>query len=105
MPGPSYDSGRRVMARTSWPSSISAGTSRLPMKPVAPVTRTVVMRVSLARHRARARSAQRLAARRASNRDMAGVAVTPCRSTEMTTVKATVDHSHDSPGTSWWLVA
>ena len=29
----------------------------------------------------------------------------PVQSTETTTVKATVDHSHDSPGTWSWLVA
>ena len=43
--------------------------------------------------------------RRASSRAIAGVAVTPCSSTETMTVKATVDHSHGSSGRTWWLVA
>ena len=42
VPGPSYSSGRRVIARTSCPAAIRAGTSRPPMKPVAPVTRISV---------------------------------------------------------------
>ena len=55
--------------------------------------------------RPRAPLSQAAVPRRSSSRDMAGVAVMPCSSTERTTVKATVNHSHDSSGTSWWLVA
>ena len=36
LPGPSYDSGRRVIARTSWPASASARASRRPDEPRRP---------------------------------------------------------------------
>ena len=39
VPGPSYVSGWRVSARTSWPASTSCGVSLRPTNPVAPVTR------------------------------------------------------------------
>ena len=55
---------------------------------------TLSARSPRARHRACAD-----AFRRASRRDIAGVAVTPCRITDTMIVKATVDHSHGSSGT------
>ena len=77
------------------------------MKPVAPVTRTVVMRAMLSarRHAGCLIPCEEVLPRRASSRAIAGVAVTPCSSTDTMTVKATVDHSHGSSGTCSWLVA
>src|SRR3954471_15716472 len=46
MPAPSYRSGRRVIAPTSWPASSSAVTSRLPTNPDAPVTRILIATAS-----------------------------------------------------------